>query len=88
MKLGRSTLGIVALVGLTGCGASLTPVAAPRRLPPVHLTSAVLHGSGEAPKVGKSQRTDASGLDDEEGKRELSSHGGLDRKHGGFSGYK
>jgi hypothetical protein len=77
MKLGRSTLGIVALVGLTGCGASLTPVAAPRRLPPVHLTSAVLHGSGEAPKVGKSQR-----------KRELSSHGGLDRKHGGFSGYK
>jgi hypothetical protein len=88
MKLDRLSVLAVLLVCATGCGTStaLAPVAA--RPSALHVMAAELRESDDAPKVGKSQRTDASVLDDEDGKHEVASHGGVDRKHGGFSGYK
>lgn len=89
MKLDRLTvLAVLVLVTATGCGTarSLAPVSTTPST--VHLMAAELRESDDAPRVGKSQWSDASVIDDEDGKHEVASHGGLDRKHGGFSGYK
>jgi hypothetical protein len=90
MKLDRSWCAFAVLVvSATGCGTrvSATPVSAARTpVSTVRLMAAELRATDDAPKVGKSQRSDSSVVDDEEGKRE--SHGRLDRKRGGFSGYK
>ena len=79
----------IALVAATGCGAgaSLSPAASAQPTSAVTLMAAELREVDDAPRVGKSQRSDSSVLDDEDGKHESFSHGGLDRKHGGFSGY-
>lgn len=90
MKLDRSHFVVLAVLTMTGCAArpSGTPVATAAPVSAAQLTSAELRAEDDAPKVGKSQRSDSSVVDDEEGKHERVSHGGLDRKRGGFSGYK
>lgn len=95
MKLDRAfspgALAFILLVSATGCGTrSVTPVSSPRTpVSSVHLMAAELRDAGDAPKVGKSQRSDSSIVDDEEGKHEEApAGGGPDRKRGGFSGYK
>lgn len=92
MKLHRSVSALaVLLVAMTGCAsrASVTTVSATRTpVSTVRLMAAELREEDDAPKVGKSQRSDATVVDDEAVKHDATSHRGLDRKRGGFSGYK
>ncbi len=85
MNLDRplGALSILLIACSIGCGtrASLTPVSR-NPVASAQLMAAEIR-TDDAPKVGKSQRGDASVLDEEDGKREV--HG---KKHGGFSGYK
>jgi hypothetical protein len=88
MKLDRMLGVLAALVFVTGCGARAgRPVSAPPSAVSnaVHLMSAELRDADDAPKVGKSQHSDSSVVDEEEGKKEPP-HGR--HRRGGFSGYK
>jgi hypothetical protein len=92
MKLDQAP-GVLAVlvVFATGCGArgpSPRPISAPSNpVSTVHLMAAELRVTDDAPKVGKSQHSDSSVVDEDEGKKEPP-HGRSDRKRGGFSGYK
>jgi hypothetical protein len=88
-----AALAFVLLAAVTGCGTrSAAPVASPRNpISTIQLMAAELQRADDAPKVGKSQRSDASLVDDEGGKADDASpsrSNAPDRKHGGFSGYK
>ena len=93
MKLDRAAqlLAVLVAVFATGCGARMStrPVSTSTTpLSRVHLLAAELRETDDAPKVGKSQHSDAAVVDEEEGKKDPP-HGRADRKRGGgFSGYK
>ncbi|MBX3197780.1 MAG: hypothetical protein KF850_29995 [Labilithrix sp.] len=92
MKLEHAprAIAIAFAVLAAGCGARVSsePVSAPKSpVASVRLLAAELHAADDAPKVGKSQHSDASSLDERAGKKDLP-RGRADRKGGGFSGYK
>ncbi|MBX3208553.1 MAG: hypothetical protein KF764_26205 [Labilithrix sp.] len=93
MKLDHAASALAILVAIlaAGCGARVSnePVAAPKSpVAAVRLLAAELHATDDAPRVGKSQHSDASVLDEEAGKKDPP-RGRVDRtRGGGFSGYK
>ena len=88
MKLDQKNLFVVLVaVFAMGCGsrASTQAVSAPRN--PVAMTrimAAELTDSDDAPRVGKSHRSEEA-IADDEGAKDAPRHG---RSGGGFSGYK
>ncbi|MBX3260426.1 MAG: hypothetical protein KIS78_27735 [Labilithrix sp.] len=90
MKLEHTprALAVVVAVLAVGCGrVSSEPVSAPTSpAATVRLLAAELHTADDAPKVGKSQHSGASVLDERAGKDPPRAR--ADRKGGGFSGYK
>lgn len=93
MKLDRAARSLAVLVAVSGAGcgarASTTPIS--MAMPPLsrgHLLAAELHDTDDAPKVGKSQRSDPSVADEEEGKNDPPRRPGDRKRSGGFSGYK
>jgi hypothetical protein len=92
VKLERGWGVLAALVAAlaTGCGprVSSKPISAPKpSVSTTRLMSAELRDGDDAPKVGKSQHSSSSAVAEVEGKKDRP-HGRVDRKRGGFSGYK
>jgi hypothetical protein len=93
VKLDRSLSVVAVLAGVLATGCSTTPRPTPVYVPAdavstVRLMAAEIRSTDDAPKVGKSQHSDATFDEDDAAKKDAPQRRGERKPGGGFSGYK
>lgn len=93
MKLDRTVI-VVLVAGLAmGCGTrvstqQVSTATARNPVSSARLMAAELTATDDAPRVGKSHRSEDDAADVEDGSKDVSRHHGERKPGGGFSGYK
>ena len=90
MKLDRTVIAVLVAGLAMGCGTrvstqQVSSAAARNPVSSARLMAADLADTDDAPKVGKSHRSDATDVEDT---KDVSHHRGERKPGGGFSGYK